>query len=104
MAEARKKGLIVAEEVSGDATNFVKLSVGRLDAVLAIEQSGEAMLRSGSYPQVEAAKVPLASTSGHLAFNKSAKQGALLARFNQTMADMRHDGSFERVLNEALKY
>jgi ABC-type amino acid transport substrate-binding protein len=62
------------------------------------------MLQTGNYPQVEAAKVPLASTSGHLAFNKSAHQAALLERFNRTMADMRRDGSFERVLNDALKH
>lgn len=99
---ASQSGWIATEEVSSDRSNFLKLMDGRLDAVLAIAESGTANLAARGVSGVEQADVYLASYPVHLAFNKKAGQGEVLACFNKTLAEMKRDGMFDRIVREQL--
>lgn len=95
---ARKAGSITADEVTSDKVNFQKLAEGRVDVVLAIEEAGKAVIKAEKLSAVEQGKVFLASNKAHLAFAKSAKQTELLAKFNKVIADMKQDGTLEKVM------
>jgi len=99
---ARRNGAIATEEVSSDRSNFLKLMDGRLDAVLAIEESGRTTLAAPGMRGIDQAGVHLASSPAHLAFNKAAGMGDLLACFNEALTEMKHDGSFDRIVREEL--
>lgn len=100
--KAKQAGQLTVDEVNGDTQNFEKLNAGRLDAALAIEQSGAALIKSGKYPNVEGAKTFLDTNQGHLAFNKSAKQADTISKFNQVVADMKKDGSLDKIVAQEL--
>lgn len=100
--QARRAGLLQAEEVAADAQNFSKLASGRLDAVLAVEQAGAAVLAGGAYPSVHALAQPLAVNPTHLAFHKSAQSGPLLKRFDEAMEQLRRDGTHDRLVAQGL--
>lgn len=99
---ARRNGAIATEEVSSDRSNFLKLMDGRLDAVLAIEESGKTTLATPGVRGIDQASVYLASFPVHLAFNKAAGKGDLLACFNKALAEMKRDESFDRIVREEL--
>lgn len=99
---ASRSGWIKTEEVSSDRSNFLKLMDGRLDAVLAIAESGRANLPADGVSGIEQADVYLASYPVHLAFNKTAGESEVLACFNKTLIEMKRDGVFDRIVREQL--
>lgn len=99
---ASRNGWIRTEEVSSDRSNFLKLMDGRLDAVLAIAESGTASMSAPGVFGIERADVYLASYPVHLAFNKKAGKSEVLACFNKTLSEMKRDGMFDRILREQL--
>ena len=99
---ARKDGKVSVEEVPNDKANFLKLADGRLDAVLAIEEAGKAIIASEKLASVDQGKTFLASNKAHLAFNKSSKQVELLAGFSKAIAGMQQDGSLEKIVLKEL--
>jgi polar amino acid transport system substrate-binding protein len=99
---ARRAGRLEAEEVASDAQNFSKLAQKRLDAIVAVEQAGSALLASGHYPSVVALATPLAVNPTHLAFHRSANKRALLERFDRALDAMRRSGEHERLVERAL--
>lgn len=99
---ARRTGRLQAEEVASDAQNFSKLEQKRLDAIVAVEQAGTALLASGQYPSVIALATPLAVNPTHLAFHKSANKRALLDRFDRALDAMRRSGEHDRLVERAL--
>ncbi|MBI3898950.1 MAG: transporter substrate-binding domain-containing protein [Gammaproteobacteria bacterium] len=98
--EARRSGAVIPNEVSDDKQNFQKLNMGRVDAVLSIEQSANALIKS--YPNLRLAGT-LAENPTYLAFNKSAHMEAFLARFNEALARLKKSGEFERLVTKELK-
>ena len=99
---ARKAGRFAAEDVTNDRANFQKLIHGRLDAVLAVEEAGNAVIASERYHSIEHGRVLLAVNAAHLAFNRSAEQTELLARFNATLGEMKRDGTLEKIVRAEL--
>lgn len=93
---ARKAGSIKVAEVAADTQNFEKLDQGRVDAVIAIAETGDAML--GKYKNIAATATPLAQNPTYLAFGKAAKQEALLKQFNQVVKDMKTSGEFKKIV------
>ena len=82
--------------------NFRNLNGGLVDAVLATEESGKAILFSEKLLGVEQGKEYLISNKGHLAFVKSANQTELLEKFNKTIAAMKQDGSLDKIVKQEL--
>lgn len=99
---ARKDNKLTVDEVTNDKANFMKLSEGRLDAVLAIDEAGKAVIAGEKLGNIDQGKVFLASNKAHLAFNKNAKQNELLARFSKAIADMKQDGSLDKIVLKEL--
>lgn len=96
--EMRKTGELKVEETPSDALNFAKLDRGRLDAVIAIAEAGDALLRSNRYANVVAAEKPLVSNAAHLAFNKTAKMSAWLKRFDAELTSYRNGGELAKMI------
>lgn len=99
---ARKSGRFTVEEVVNDRTNFLKLAHRRLDVVMAIEESGSAIIAAERLHNIGRSQRLLAANDAHLAFNKSARQTALLARFDQAIAEMKRDGTLARIVRQEL--
>ena len=102
---AVKDGSITIEGTASDALNFSKLANGRLDAVLAIRESGAAALSSeGLADKVEALTPPLSSAPSFLAFNKKAGKVEALAKINAALAAMHQDGSFDQIISSMVSH
>jgi polar amino acid transport system substrate-binding protein len=99
---AKKDGKLTVEEVPNDKSNFLKLAEGRLDAVLAIEEAGKAIVAAEKLASIDQGKAFLASNKAHLAFNKSAKQTDLLAKFSKAIGEMKQDGSLDKIVLKEL--
>jgi len=100
---AAKAGKIITDEAEGDAQNFAKLAAGRIDAVLAIRESGDINMASPDMAKAVAAlPTPLSSSPSFLAFNKSAKKTDVLAKFNAAIAQMKADGSLDALVKSIL--
>ena len=99
---AKKSGKLSVDEVNSDEKNLRKLDEGRLDAVIAVEDSAKPIISSRKLGNVIQAKQLLASNKSYLAFNKSANQTALLEQFSKAITSMRDDGSLNKIVAEAL--
>lgn len=99
---ARRKGAITVEEVASDKANFLKLVHGRLDAVLAVEEAGRAVIAAEKLAAIDHSEALLASNTAHLAFNRSAGQSDLLARFNKAIGEMKRDGTLDAIVRAEL--
>ena len=103
LSEAAARGEVNLQPLSEDARNLGKLARGRLDAVLAVAESGDAALyQLGLEDEISCSKAPLLNKATYIAFPKAARRQALLARINATLARMRADGSLQRITRQAL--
>lgn len=96
-------GLFVTAPVDKPVQNFAKLALGRLDAVAMVRQGAAgAIAEAGLEGRVAALPHPLSFNPGCIAFAKSARKTELLRRFNQTLAAMKADGSYARIVAATL--
>jgi polar amino acid transport system substrate-binding protein len=100
---ALRAGVFLAEPVAADVQNFGKLERGFLDVAVAIEQSGDTLLASGDYPSVRALPNPLTENPTFLAFNKAARQRALITRFDEQLEKLRRSGEHARLVSLGLR-
>jgi polar amino acid transport system substrate-binding protein len=100
--DALKSGRILASQSGSDEANFKMLASGRLDAVIAIEQAGQRLIQRLQLGNVQALARPLSINPTYLVFGKKAQQQALLQRFDQTLLEMRADGSLDAVVRQAI--
>ena len=100
--EAIRDGRIKVTESSSDKANFKMLASGRLDAVIAIELAGQGIIQQLQMHQVQALAPPLSINPTYLVFAKQARQQALLQRFDQILLEMRADGSFDKLVQQAV--
>ena len=78
------------------------LASGRLDAVIAIELAGQRLLTHAGLEQLEPLPQPLSINPTYLVFARLAGQQDLLQRFDRTLAEMRQDGSLQRLIEQAI--
>ena len=98
--KARASGLFATDPNINDELNFEKLIRRRVDAVIAIESSGQAAITSKNLGSVVSAlKQPLSSLQTYLAFAKGSN-GALLRRFNDTLKSMNADHTLAKLTSE----
>lgn len=97
---ARQNQHFSVEETAADELNFRKLSLQRLDVVLAIAESGMPQLKK--FDTLAVAATPLMENPTYLAFAKSARQQALLQAFNRALKAMRANGEYELILKREL--
>lgn len=99
---AVREGKITVEEVAGDMQNFQKLASRRVDAVLAIDEAGTALLKAGQWPDVHKSPAYLFENPTYLAFNKGVGQTDTLRKFNKAIATMKKAGQLQTLATEAL--
>lgn len=100
--KAIDNGQIHASAGSSDEANFRMLASGRLDALIAIELAGQRIIQQLQLDQVQALQPALSINPTYLVFAKQAKQQALLQRFDQSLAEMRADGSLAELVQQAM--
>jgi polar amino acid transport system substrate-binding protein len=93
---ARKAGLFSAEEVSSDDQNFLKLESMRIDAAIAVSESGATLV--SKFRHLRFARSPLSQKPTFLAFSKSSHRTKLLSQFDQTIRAMRKSGEFQEIV------
>jgi polar amino acid transport system substrate-binding protein len=97
--KAKKAGLFTVEEVESDAQNLAKLQNDRLDAVLAIKESGDVSTSGfGSARAFIALEPPLSEKPTYLAFSKQVNKTELLKSFDEALASMRKDGTWNKIV------
>jgi polar amino acid transport system substrate-binding protein len=84
-------------EIGTDAGNFQKLSIHRVDAVLADKLIGMYTMQQLKLGKVRLIEPPVLAFHTYLVFKKSANSHALAAAFDRALAEMRRDGTFERI-------
>ena len=100
---AAKAGRMQMTESSSDEANFRMLASGRLDAVIAIELAGQRILkRLDLLDKVRALEPALSINPTYLVFAKKAQQQQLLQRFDQSLAQMREDGSLDALVQQVV--
>lgn len=95
-------GVITVEDVSADVQNFQKLAARRLDAVLAIDEAGAALLKAGKLADVQKSPRYLFENSTYLAFHKREGQVETLKKFNTAITTMKKAGQLQNIATEAL--
>lgn len=98
--EARKAGVLTAEEGDSDEATFRKLDVGHLDAVVAVNESGNGLL--SKYKNIASAATPLSQNGTFIAFAKTANMKDVLKSFDQAIKDMQKSGEFKTIVTTAL--
>lgn len=102
--EVREKGLFKTEERHDDASNFNKLAVGHLDALLAIKESAELIItKKRISDKVEVLVTPLVTNSTYIAFSKKSDKRALIQRINRAIKAMHRDGFYDKVLRDIIR-
>lgn len=76
--------------------------MGRLDAVVAIVESGDAAVKALALgAKVKRLPKELAVNEVYLAFGKSAGKRAVLASFDKAIEAMKKDGTFEAIVKKS---
>ncbi len=87
---------------NNDVSNMRKLEFGRLDVFLAEEKSGlKALKLSGAKDIAYDPQSPLSQQKVFFAFQNTLKGSKYAQVFSQALADMKMDGSFERIMAQA---
>ena len=97
--KARAEGRLIADEADSDDQNLAKLAAGRIDAMLMVEPQDGSIPSPGNLRLGVAAR-PVAENPVYIAFDKKAGKLPLIARFNQALADMKADGTYEALVAE----
>lgn len=99
LQNAIKRGEIRLEQPEGLDICFEMLRRGRVDAVLSMAEMTDHVLAGLPPLKIIRAAQPLAETELHLIVPRSGRDSEqLLEQFNQTLAAMKADGSFDRLL------
>lgn len=100
---AAAAGKITKEELESDGQNLTKLAGGRLDAVLAIVESGDAQVKALKLEgKVKRRPGLLVTNPVYLAFSKGAGKKDVLAKLAQAVQAMKKDGSFDAIVKAEL--
>jgi polar amino acid transport system substrate-binding protein len=96
---AREKYRFTVEEENSNLQNFKKLVSGKIDCLIADQVAASQIIRQEHWnKQIERLDKPAAVTQAYLAFTKRLKKQDLLQRFNQALADMKKDGSYDNLV------
>ncbi len=102
--QARRAGLFTVEEVGNDDANFKKLLLDRVAGVIAIDLAAARLIQQNNYQtKIEALSRPVAVNETYLVFAKISQKTDLLVRFNTALAEMKRDGSYERIVTSFMK-
>ncbi|WP_020587440.1 substrate-binding periplasmic protein [Desulfobacter curvatus] len=97
--EAKAQKAFIAEEGKSDEANFKKLTQGWLDCVVAIELAGQKLIAQEKLQdKIVMSGTPVAINDTYLVFAKSLDKKSLLTQFNNALAGMKNDGSYDGII------
>jgi len=99
---ARQDNHFTVSEANSDAQNMAKLAAGRLDLVLAVEETGSAQVNLAHSKQINMLPVPLFKNLTYLAFNKKVHATLLLQRFNAGLQELKETPQYNLIVKNAL--
>ena len=97
IAQGAQDGRFRLSEVNSDATNFQKLSLRRVDAVLSDATVGLYTLRQLKLTGVRRLSPSVMQFDTYVVFPKNAQSAELAAAFDRVFTQMRQDGSYARL-------
>ena len=105
--DAAKSKRLMVDVTDSDLQNFKKLLDGRIDIFPSGLVNGKSLLQKefnpGTPSLIAFHPKPLSKTTGHLAFTRSRKNSENLVRiFNQGLAILKKDGSYDRFAADLL--
>ena len=96
--QAIDNGTIKTEEVKTDKQNFLKLSSGRIDAVLTNFHVGSHLIKKLNLAnKIKVLPESLSNTPAFLIFAKSANLKHLVPEFNRVLKEMQQDGTYQKI-------
>jgi polar amino acid transport system substrate-binding protein len=96
---ARKEYHYTVEEVDSNLQNFNKLVAGRIDCLVADQLAASRIIRRENWgDRVERLDRPVAVNPAHLAFAKRLDKRQVLEEFDQALAAMKKDGTYEKLV------
>ena len=96
---ARKKYHFTVEEVETDVQNFKKLASGKIDCMIANQVAAARIIQKENWShQFEQLNKLVAVNEAYIAFAKRLEKKNVLDRFNQALAEMKKDGSYENLI------
>ncbi|WP_338845658.1 transporter substrate-binding domain-containing protein [Massilia sp. W12] len=93
----RKKNSFVVEEVDDDVNNFRKLSLGRIDALVANADVGALVMQQLQLSQVHALSPALVETPTYLVFNKASRMQDKAALLDRSLRKMQEEGVMAKI-------
>lgn len=97
--QAKEAGVFAVEENVSDIANFEKLLLSRVDCIIVDGLAAQQIIQKFGYQdQVERLETPVTTNDTFLVFAKSTQQTELLKRFNETLAAMKQDGSYDELV------
>lgn len=102
--KAKEAGLFSVDTVNRDHLNFKKLAEGRLDCVVASRESGLFEIAQNDHYNIIALETPLLISPTYVVFAKHADKKHLLARFDETLKQMREDGEYSQLVGNFIKH
>lgn len=93
----RKRNELNIEEVDDDSSNFTKLALNRIHAIVANADSGKNVLAQMSDHDIITLTPPLVEAPTFLVLNKAKNLGAWLPVLDKALLEMMQDGSAQKI-------
>ncbi len=99
----RQRKTVTIKAVDNDHVAFKRLIQRDLDCLLSLELTGKLMLRKSGYQGVVPLVRPVAVNDTHIVFAKTKDRQILLEKVNETLAQMKEDGSYQMEIQAVMK-
>lgn len=101
--KSKEDGSFFVEGNSSDELNFKKLELGRLDCLLAIQQSGDSIIEKLNLQNdIVKLKNPVVINPTYIVFAKKTNQQELIHKFNDVVNQMKQDGSYQLLIKRII--
>jgi polar amino acid transport system substrate-binding protein len=101
--QAHLQGRVHVSASNSDIQNLGKLELGRVDAVLAIDEAARNLIHSGGLGDLAVAPIPLAENPTYLAFNKKLGARRQLDEFNAGLRELKRTRLYQKLIDDAMQ-
>ncbi|MYM37926.1 substrate-binding periplasmic protein [Duganella qianjiadongensis] len=91
------------EAVNSDLTNFKKLKLGRIDALITIRDVGASIMAKGEFDDLAISRIPVFSNSTYIAFKKNSIHENLIRRLNYSIKKLNNTGQLAYLVKSYLQ-